>query len=260
MRLTGMLVTLAVSLATGEHSPERPLSDTRLSVHTLVREDIFAGFLEGDMSRLARGEMNIEILLKQRPADKPALLVWKAGAILYRGVLALEANGRAEFDEKYAQAIDLLAEAKKLGAQDQGVDAASGGIYVLMADRLPENLRGPAWAKAYDAYQSLWNKQATVVAKLPLHLRGELLGGLAQSAQRTGRTKELAEYLDKLITAAPGTAYARTAKKWKEDPKAVLDTPLTCLSCHAPGRLQARKIALERESNAAGAVNKPPRP
>jgi hypothetical protein len=93
-----------------------------------------------------------------------------------------------------------------------------------------------------------------------LHLRGELLGGLAQSAQRTGRTKELAEYLDKLIAAAPETVYARTAKKWKEDPKAALDTPLTCLSCHAPGRLQARKVALERESNAAGAVNKPPRP
>ena len=260
MRLTGMLGILAVSLAAGEHSPELPLSDTRLSVHTLVREDIFAGILEGDMSRLARGEKSIEILLKQRPADRPALLVWKAGAILYRGVLALEANRRAEFDEKYAQAIDLLAEAKKLGPQDQGVDAASGGIYVLMADQLPENLRGPAWAKAYDAYQSLWKKQATAVAKLPLHLRGELLGGLAQSAQRTGRTKELAEYLDKLIAAAPETAYARTAKKWKEDPKTALVTPLTCLSCHAPGRLQARQVALERESNAAGAVNKPPRP
>src|SRR5262245_36132675 len=241
MRLTSMLAILAVSLVTGEHSPEPPLSDTRLSVHTLVREDIFAGILDSDMSRLARGEKSIEILLKQRPADKPALLVWKAGAILYRGVLALEANRRAEFDEKYAQAIDLLAEAKKLGPQDQGVDAASGGIYVLMADRLPENLRGSAWAKAYDSSQSLWKQQATVVAKLPVHLRGELLGGLAQSAQRTGRTKELAECLDKIVAVAPDTAYARAAKQWKEDPKAALDTRLTCLSCHAPGRLQARK-------------------
>src|SRR5262245_45979691 len=127
MRLTGMLAILAVSLAAGAHSGELPLSDTRLSVHTLVREDLFAGILEGDMSRLGRGERSIEILLKQRPAEKPALLVWKAGAILYRGVLALEENRRAEFDEKYAQAIDLLAEAKKLGPEDQGVDAASGG-------------------------------------------------------------------------------------------------------------------------------------
>src|SRR5262249_60222328 len=98
----------------------------------------------------------------------------------------------------------------------------------------------------------------TVVAKLPPHLRGELLGGLAQSAQRTGRTKELAEYLDKLIAVAPETPYARTAKKWKEDPKAALDTPLACLSCHAPARLQASKGALKRQSNAAVAVDEPP--
>jgi hypothetical protein len=221
-----------------------------------VREDIFAGILDNDMSRLARGEKSIEILLKQRPAEKPALLVWKAGTILYRAVLALEANRRAEFDEKYAKAISMLAEAKKLGPKDQGVDAASGGIYVLMADRLPPNLRGSAWARAYDSYQSLWKKQATVVAKLPLHLRGELLGGLAQSAQRTGRTEELATYLDKIVAVAPDTVYARAAKKWKEDPKAAFGTDLTCLSCHAPGRLQASRAALERESNAARAVNK----
>lgn len=260
MRLTGMLAVLAVSLATGEHTPELPLSNTRLSVHTLVREDIFAGILDGDMSRLARGEKNIEILLRQRPAEKAALLVWKAGALLHRGLLALEANRRAEFDERYAQATDLLAEAKKLGPQDQGVDAASGGIYVLMADRLPENLRATAWAKAYQSYRSLWEKQAAVVGKLPLHLRGELLGGLAQSAQRTGRTKELAGFLDELVAVAPHTAYARTAKRWKEDPNAALGTPLTCLSCHGPGRFQARRIALERESSAATNVNERPRP
>ncbi len=257
MRMTGMLGLLAVTLATGE-TPEQSLSDTRLSVHTLVREDIFAGILDGDMSRLAKGEQNIERLLALRPAEKPALLVWKAGAVLYRGIRALDANRRAEFDEKYAQATALLAEAKKLGPHDQGVEAATGGIYVLMADQLPENLRGTAWAKAYDAYQSLWKQQATVVARLPLHLRGELLGGLAQSAQRIGRTKEMADYLDKLIAAAPATEYARTAKKWKEDPKAAVTMPLTCLSCHAPGRLQARKSALERESNGAG--TKTPRP
>jgi hypothetical protein len=148
----------------------------------------------------------------------------------------------------------------RLARQDQGVDAASGGIYVLMADRLPENLRGSARAKAYDSYQSLWKQQATVVAKLPIHLRGELLGGLAQSAQRTGRTKELAEYLDKIIAVAPDTAYARAAKQWKEDPKTALDTRLTCLSCHAPGRLQARKVALDRKGNAASEVNNRLRP
>lgn len=243
MRRISMLLVVALCLIAAE-SPEPPLSDTRLSVHTLLREDIFAGVVDGDLERLARGERNIDLLLEQRPGGKPGLLVWKAGAILYRSVRALEANRTKEFEEKYGQAIDLLAQAKKLGPQDPGVAAATAGIYAMMADRLPEKMRGAAWTTAYDSYQALWKTQARFVDKLPVHLRGELLGGLAQSAQRTGHTKELAEYLDKIVDVLPGTPYERVAKQWKEDPKTATDKRLTCLTCHAPGRLAARRAAL----------------
>jgi hypothetical protein len=42
---------VAISSAIPAQSPEPPLADTRLTVHTLVREDIFAGFLQNDLSR-----------------------------------------------------------------------------------------------------------------------------------------------------------------------------------------------------------------
>jgi hypothetical protein len=71
-------------------SSDPPLSDTRLTVHTLLREDIFAGFLRGDMKRFARGEKSIEVLMKQRPDQKANLLAWKAGATLFRAVRANE--------------------------------------------------------------------------------------------------------------------------------------------------------------------------
>jgi tetratricopeptide (TPR) repeat protein len=244
VRRIRLLLVVLICLTAAAQSADPPLSDTRLSVHTLVREDIFAGVLDGDMDRLAKGEKSIEVLLEQRPADKPGLLAWKAGAILYRAVRALEANRPEEFEEKYRQATDLLAQAKKLGPEDLGVTAATAGVYAILADRLPEKLRGTAWATAYDSYQALWKKQARDVEKLPLHLRGELLGGLAQSAQRTGRTQESAEYLDKILAVAPDSAYARVAKRWKEDPEAAKGTAITCLTCHAPGRLTARRAAL----------------
>jgi hypothetical protein len=78
-----------------------------------------------------------------------------------------------------------------------------------------------------------------------VHLRGELLGGLAQSALRTGRTKEMTEYVDKIIDLLPDTAYARVAKEWHEEPTSAATKRITCLSCHAPGRLAARQAALE---------------
>jgi tetratricopeptide (TPR) repeat protein len=234
----------AVCLPAIGQTPEPPLRDKRLGIHTLVREDIFAGIRDGDMDRLVRGEKSIEFLLAERPKEKAGLLVWKAGTLMFRAVQALEAGRNQEFEKKYAQAIELLSQAKKLAPNDLGVAAATGGMYVLLADRLPEKLRGSAWSTAYQSYQALWKKQGPFIEQLPLHMRGELLAGLAQSAQRTGRDKELAEYLDKILAVAPESAYARVARQWKDDPKAVTDKRLTCLTCHAPGRLAARQAAL----------------
>jgi uncharacterized protein (TIGR03067 family) len=249
MRCISLLIVLAGCLTAAAPTVKPPLSDTRLGVQTLVREDIFAGILDDDMSRLARGEKSIEVLLEQRPADRAELLVWKAGAVLYRAVRALEDKRTEEFEKKYAQAMDLLEQARKLGRDDLGVAAGTAGVYALLADRLPEKRRGPAWSRAYESYQALWKQQARHVERLPLHLRGELLGGLAQSAQRTGRSKELAQYLDKILEVAPDSAYARVARKWKDDPRAAASTRITCLGCHTPGRLAARQAALAGKSD-----------
>src|SRR5262249_22074458 len=161
------------------------------------------------------------------------------GATMYRAVLAHENHRSDEFREKYRKALDLIAEAKKLGPNDFGVDAATGGAYVTFADRLPEERRAAAWSQAYECYRRLWKQQAGAVDKLPTHLRGELLGGLAQSAQRTGRTQETDEYVDKILKLLPDTPYEPVARQWKQDPGTAARTSVTCLSCHAPGRLAA---------------------
>jgi tetratricopeptide (TPR) repeat protein len=237
----------AASALPAAQSQGPPLSDPRLSVNTLVREDIFAGFMDGDVERFSRGERNIQLLLGQRPDDKPVLLAWKGGATLYRAVRAFENNRADEFREKYRQALELFSEARKLGPKDFGVVAATGGSYVVFADRLPEEYRGAAWSQAYDCYRELWNQQAADVKRLPRHLRGELLGGLAQSAQRTGRTREAEEYLDKILSLLPDTPYEPIAKQWKKEPGAAAGTSLTCLTCHSPGRLAARRAALGKD-------------
>src|SRR6185436_13127082 len=85
MRVVTSLVMLLVAIGSAEaQSPEPPLSDTRIAVHTLVREDVFAGFLSNDMVRFARAERNIQQLLKDRPDQRGNLLAWTGGAALYR--------------------------------------------------------------------------------------------------------------------------------------------------------------------------------
>jgi tetratricopeptide (TPR) repeat protein len=240
-----LLLAVFVTVAMAQ-SPEPPLSDTRLLVHTILREDIFAGTLNDDMERLARGEKNLQTLLEIRPAAKSSLLGWKAWIETYRAARAHEANREDEFQRKYRESVDLFSRARELGPNDGGVFALTGGAYAVFADRLPKEYRAAAWSRAYDAYQKLWKMQEAVVDKLPMHMRGELLGGLAATAMRTGRDEEAMRHLDKILAMLANTPYETAAKKWKENPKAAAGASITCLTCHEQGRLAARLNALNK--------------
>jgi len=239
-----VLAALVGVAAAQSPAPQSLLSDTRISVNTLLREDIFAGFLADDMDRFSRGEKNLDLLLDQRPAEKSTLLAWKALTKLYRAIRATENNRNDEFQQYYRQATDLFGEAARLGPSNPGVSAITGGSYVVLADRLPKEYRATAWSQAYDSYRALWKLQAPAVDRLPVHLRGELLAGLAQSAQRTGHAEEASQYVDKILEVLRDTPYEPIAKKWKARPESAANTTIACLTCHDSGRLAARAAAL----------------
>jgi len=238
--LAFVLVTSAAA-----QSADPPLSDTRLTVHTLLREDIFAGFMNDNDARVIRAEQNIAVLLKDRPDQRANLLAWQASATTYRAVRAHEAGKAEEFERQFAAVQSGFAEAAALSTGKDGVAAITGGTLATFADRLPEKHRAAAWSQAYDNYAKLWQAQGADVEKMPVHFKGELLAGLTQSAQRTGRADESARYLEKMLVVLQGTSYETTAQKWKADPASAATTNLTCKNCHSPGRLSARLKALE---------------
>jgi tetratricopeptide (TPR) repeat protein len=233
------LVLVMISAAVPAQAPEPPVADTRLTIHTLVREDIFAGFLQNDLTRLARAEKNIELLLASRPADRAGLLAWQGSTALTRAVNANDARQSDQFRQHYRRSQDLFAEAMKLGPNDVGVFAIIGGTQVTLADRLPATERKANWELGYTAYQRLWTLQEQFIEKLPLHHKGEVLSGLAQTAQRTDRADEAAASLDRILALMPDTVYANRARQWKDDPS-TRTSRLACQTCHAPGTLVAR--------------------
>jgi hypothetical protein len=229
------LVTVAAAQA-----PQSPLSDSRLTVHTLLREDIFAGFMADDMDRFSRGEKNIQLLMEQRPDQRANLLSWKGGALVYRAVRANENNRTDECRRYYQEALAVFAEAAKLKTGNDGVAAITGGTFVVLGDRLPKEYRAASWATAYDSYLALYKLQAAFIDKLPVHLRGEALAGLTTAAQRTGHKEEAAQYLEKMLVVMRDTPYESMAKKWKANPEVAASTSLACMNCHDEGRLAAR--------------------
>jgi hypothetical protein len=245
MRLfKGTLLALAIVTTAGAQSAEPPIAETRLTVHTLLREDIFAGFFENNMDRVARAEQNIALLLEQRPAEKGNLLAWRGGINVQRAVRAHETGKADDFARYFKAAREDFAAAAKETSGNGGVDAITGGSYAFFGDRLPQEHRAAAWSQAYDSYAALWKQQAAQVEKMPLHFKGELLSGMAQTAHRTGRSAESAEFVEKMLTLLPNTPFEKTAQQWKADPASATTSNLTCKNCHSPGRLSAKLAAL----------------
>lgn len=207
-----------------------------LPVSTWVREDVFAGILVGDMERFEAGVKKLETYLADH-RDSGDALAWLAGTQLLRAVRAHEAGDRAAFQRHYDQAMATFARAA--ADKNQAVFAITGGSFTVMADRLPPELREAAYQRAYDNYVALKAAQAPYFDKLPVHMRGEVLAGLAQAADRIGKPDESKHYLAQLVAALPGTPYESRAKKWMERPEMAKTTSLTCQTCHDAGRLQA---------------------
>lgn len=241
------IVFCSLFLLLAADAPEPPISDMRLPVSTLVREDVFAGWMEQDMERFARAEKNLDLLLEQRPRVKAETLAWKGSTKLYRAVLAHEAGNQEEFDRIYKEACDLFGEAKKIGPKYPAVAAVVGGSLGLFGDRLPEKHRADAFEKTYENYNILWQMQSRALERLPLHIKGELLAGMVQSTERTGRTEEYKQYLDKVIEVLPGSHYEEIAKEWKSDPLVAKKGVIMCQYCHDEGRLEDRMAGLGKK-------------
>jgi hypothetical protein len=89
--------------------------------------------------------------------------------------------------------------------------------------------------------------QGTAIEKLPVHHRGEVLSGLALTAQRTGRDAEVGPHLDRILALLPDTPYAARARQWKDERSSRARAKLTCQTCHGPGTLSARLAELAKQ-------------
>ena len=208
-------------------------------LNTWVREDIFAGFLAADMPRFEAGMAKVERELKANPTDSDALS-WRGGGKLLLAVRAQEAGKSDEFTRLYSEARTDFAKAAEV-AQGKptmtGVYAIVGGSYTVFADRFPAGLRREAWTASQENYLALRNLQKPYFEQIPLHMRGEILSGLAQAAQRLGDTETATQRLNEVIEKLPGSPYATRARRWQEQPATAAKTSITCQMCHEDGRL-----------------------
>jgi len=212
----------------------------KMRVSTWVREDIFAGYMDNDMDRHAKGVAKLERVLAANPNAADAI-AWQGGNALFAAVRAYESGDMAGFDAKYRECLDLLSRANAIGEKmpvyRQSLLAITGGAFTVFSDRLPEKVKADGWRLVRQSYTDLREAQKAVFPKYPAHFRGEVMAGLAQAAYRLGEPELGSQLTKEVVEALPGTPYAIFAQTWIQKPEQIAKSKITCLSCHDPGRL-----------------------
>ena len=208
-------------------------------IHTWVREDIFAGFLANDLERFGRGEAKVREYVAETPA-RPEALGWLVAVKLHRAGLAFGAGKTAEGEALVNEALQAADTAVTNGPDNFGMHATIGGSIVTLANKLPDWYYRPLMERARTHYATLYKVQSPALSKLPLHIKGELLAGVAETEFRVGDKAKATDTLNQILKELPETGYATNAQQWLSAPENVTkDTKLVCQSCHEPGRLAA---------------------
>ena len=232
-----VLFATALSLAFAQEKPRN------IPVSTWVREDLFAGYLDGDMVRHGHGVKKLDDVIAKNPKDAVAV-AWKGGNALLFAVRAYEAGNMPGFEAEYANALDVFASAAEIAEQvrpaREGVLAITGGSFTVFGDRLPPKRQREAWLKVRENYTALHELQKDRFDSLPVHFRGEVRAGLAQAAERLGESEKATALTQELVVAFPGTPYAVFGKRWLDKPETRAKSKIACATCHDAGRLQAR--------------------
>jgi len=196
-----------------------------------VREDFFAGFA-GDAESLERGMKKCEDVLAKDPKNAE-VLVWHGAGLSYSAKKEFMAGNVEKGREVQARGVQEINDAVALRPDDVAVLVPRASVLLSAALHVPS----PEVAKrnfqiAAGDYEKTLQLQTPYFATVPVHSKGELLGGLAEAWNGLGETEKSRGYLKRIVEELPGTVYARKAKEVLEGGAKAGALGTTCLSCH----------------------------
>jgi tetratricopeptide (TPR) repeat protein len=197
----------------------------------LVREDFFAGFA-GDAEALARGMKKSEYALAKDPKNAEAL-VWHGAGLSYFAKREFMSGNVEKGRQIQTKGASEMNQAVALRPEDVAVLIPRASVFLSAAVHVPSpEVARRDFQIAADDYEKTLRLQSAEFATLPVHARGELLGGLAEAWNGLGETEKSQVYLRRMLVELPETAYAHHAKELLDGARKPGPLGTTCLGCH----------------------------
>lgn len=207
-----------------------------ISIHTWVREDLFAGWIANDLDSFERGVRKVDLYLNDHP-DDPGGLSWRCLILAYQMRQALAAGDNAAYHRLLAAAKEVRQKTFAGDPQDPSPYIIVGSSLVRLASSAPDEDRAWMYRDGRELLNKVPGLQKDYFDTLPPHMRGELWSQIAFASDRLGDKAERDRVISEMLAKLPGSPYETRARHWQKLPNLKSEGDYTCLSCHDPGRL-----------------------
>jgi len=195
-----------------------------------VRNYFFAGFA-GNAAAMEKGMKICEGILATDPKNAEAL-VWHGSGELYAAGQAFHAGEQQKGGELWQRGLQEMDTAVELAPDDLGVRIPRGSVLLTTSRYLPTpEMARPLIERGLADFEKTYDLQASHLADLGTHPRGELMLGLADAYSRTGHPEKAEVWFERIQKEMKGTPYAKSAGIWLET-KTLAPAQAGCLGCH----------------------------
>lgn len=203
MLRTGTFALFTLSLAAMAGNLVKP---EKLTIHTWVREDLFAGWMVRDQPSFDRGVRKLDAFLESSPNDKNGL-AWKYFVLTYRMREALAGRDIAAYEKHLADAKALRGVIFDGEPRDSGPYIIVGYSLIGGALHAPEADQKWMYRDGREMLRKVQVMQGPVFERLPPHMRGELWSALAVASDRLGDREDRDRVIGDMLVKLAGSPY-----------------------------------------------------
>lgn len=219
----------------------------KITIHTWVREDIFAGWMAKDDAVFERGVQKLHHYLAANPSDVNAI-AWTYLENNYRMRKAAVAGDLAEYSKLLAKGKQIREKALASDPKDTGPWIIIGSSLIMGAYYAPDSEKKWMYSDGRELLRKVLVLQEKIFDRLPPHMRGELWSLMIYASDRLGDKAERDRLTDLMLTRLAGSPYESRAKRWQKLPEIKSEIDNMCISCHDPGRLAPTLARLKAQA------------
>ena len=195
-----------------------------------VRNDFFAGFA-GDRAAFDRGMKAAEEAIAESPHDAAEALAWHGAGLLSIAGPKFAQGDFANGMQIWTKANEEMRKAGQMEPRNLGVLIPRASAWFAASRATPPEMTGPVLAQAVADYETVYELQKPYFDKLDIHMRSELLFGLADGTARQGNSDKAREWFEKLAALGPKSGHLEQAELFLKGDKYVVKG-VGCAGCH----------------------------